>query len=304
MCSPSYYAAVLKNARLWGEGGAVITEDNMLLADVSMEWGGDRVIVGEQHSVFERWEGEEPIPYAGIAAVLTFYASQNYYHWLFDVLPRIELIRISGLQPDKYIFNRPYLAPYQEETLEKLGIPQSQRCLTHQNFHMLAQTLIVPSVIMTAMYPYPQWACNFLRRSFLPAKIRSGEKKRLYISRANSERNIENEEEVLGLLAEYGFTKVLAETLSVARQADLFAHAEAIVAPHGAGLANLAFCSPGTTVIEFLSPNHVINYFWVLSNHVDADYYYLIGEAEAAEISSPYRVSLSKLQETLRLARL
>ncbi|MDJ1175384.1 hypothetical protein [Roseofilum capinflatum] len=56
--------------------------------------------------------------------------------------------------------------------------------------------------------------------------------------------------------------------------------AHQIVAPHGAGLSNLVFCSPGTQVIELFSPNYVETHYWVLSQELDLDYYYLMGEGK------------------------
>ncbi|MGB7058147.1 MAG: hypothetical protein WBD58_10625, partial [Geitlerinemataceae cyanobacterium] len=50
------------------------------------------------------------------------------------------------------------------------------------------------------------------------------------------------------------------------------------IAPHGSGLTNLAFCQPGTKVIEIFSPNYVYHCYWLVSNSIDLEYYYLLGE--------------------------
>ncbi|HBW56875.1 MAG TPA: hypothetical protein DEF27_03370, partial [Oscillatoriales bacterium UBA8482] len=63
---------------------------------------------------------------------------------------------------------------------------------------------------------------------------------------------------------EWGVVPVELETLSVAEQARLFAHAKVIIAPHGAGLTNLMFCSPETIVIELVSPHYIRHYYWVI----------------------------------------
>jgi hypothetical protein len=52
------------------------------------------------------------------------------------------------------------------------------------------------------------------------------------------------------------------------------------VAPHGAGLANLLLCRPGTKVLELYEPNYVNTVYWYLSNHFGLDYYYMFGEGE------------------------
>ena len=53
------------------------------------------------------------------------------------------------------------------------------------------------------------------------------------------------------------------------------------MAPHGAGLTNLVWCSPQTKVLEIFSPRYVNLCYWAIASVTDADYYYLLGEADA-----------------------
>ena len=70
---------------------------------------------------------------------------------------------------------------------------------------------------------------------------------RVFISRRSAlARRIANEDEVRRVLAPLGFAAYALEEMSFAEQVRLFAQAELIVAPHGAGLMNLAFAGrPG-----------------------------------------------------------
>jgi capsular polysaccharide biosynthesis protein len=45
-----------------------------------------------------------------------------------------------------------------------------------------------------------------------------------------------------------------------------------IVSPHGAGLANLLFCGPGTQVIELMPRVEVRPFFWLISEKLDLVY--------------------------------
>ena len=83
------------------------------------------------------------------------------------------------------------------------------------------------------------------------------------------------------VLARLGFELVTFESMSVFEQAALMAEAEIVLAPHGAGLANLVFCSPGSKVIELFSPSYVNVCYWILSNQCNLKYYYLMGENKA-----------------------
>ena len=51
----------------------------------------------------------------------------------------------------------------------------------------------------------------------------------------------------------------MLETLTVDEQIRHFAEAEFVIAPHGAGLANLLFCQPSTVLVE-LMPSHYVNW--------------------------------------------
>jgi hypothetical protein len=70
---------------------------------------------------------------------------------------------------------------------------------------------------------------------------------------------------VENFLTARGFETIVAEDLAPAEFIALFAAAEFIVAPHGAVLAGLLFCQPGTRVLE-LSPDAAFQpQFWQIS---------------------------------------
>lgn len=75
--------------------------------------------------------------------------------------------------------------------------------------------------------------------------------KSLYISRRFSTRSLQDEKEVEKSLAPCGFgTMFPSDFGDLTSAAHRFSIAQQVVGPYGAGLAALAFCSPGTSVIE------------------------------------------------------
>lgn len=87
---------------------------------------------------------------------------------------------------------------------------------------------------------------------------RGGFPRRIYIDRRRSDRRrLANETDVVNSLVPLGFVALKPETLSIEDQVRLFRGAEAIVAPHGAGLTNLGFCRAGCVVLELQMDSYV-----------------------------------------------
>jgi capsular polysaccharide biosynthesis protein len=101
------------------------------------------------------------------------------------------------------------------------------------------------------------------------AHVRGSRDKRLLVQRKRLARAIHNLADVEEFLAPYGFETVYLEGMSVADQILLFQRAEFVVSPHGAGLANLLFCEPGTKVIEFMPSADLRPSFWLISEKLN-----------------------------------
>lgn len=303
--SPQIFIAELKNARVWGRNGAVITEDNCLLSDVSREFGGK---LPWEHSIFERLQLPEPYYLDGTAVVLSAAGGEGYFHWLLEVLPRLHLLFLAEISLDSidaFIVNS-HKTSYQQETLALLGVP-AEKIVTSDRFpHIKAKRLLVPSLPGITGNP-PSWVCEFLRNQFLPAE-KLTPTRRIYIQRPQEvqRRRVVNESQTLELLSQFGFEPVKFELLSVTEQARIVASAEAVIAPHGAGLSNLVFANPKTKVLEVFNPSYVNVCFWALSDRIGAEYYYLLSDdPKPKEHENPclpkanIRMPLERLEEGL-----
>ncbi|MBV8887397.1 MAG: DUF563 domain-containing protein [Chroococcidiopsidaceae cyanobacterium CP_BM_RX_35] len=287
---PATFVAVIPEGRFWlnqhQDQTAIITADNKLLADVSPDFPvlspGHPDKHPSRHAIFSL-EKLPPVQHVdGTVAVLSGLLNNVYFHWMFDVLPRIELLRCSRIDLasiDQFIVNNSSF-PFHKETLDTLGIPESKRLESHNHTHIKATKLVVPSFPGTIAW-IPKWACDFLRTEFLNKRVNEKAEKieRIYISRRKAtNRRIVNEDEVTNFLSKFGFEAISLESMSVAEQAFLIANAKVVLAPHGSGLTNIVFCEPGTKVIEIFSPNYVYPCYWLVSNIVNLKYYYLVGE--------------------------
>lgn len=303
------FTAVIPNGRSWVmpqtswwqvcEAIATITPDNALLADLSREYPGE--LPGCPYAAQKQWEHrifrKSQLPpveqIEGTVVTLTGLSSNVYFHWLIDILPRLNTLwhsNVSRHQIDFFYVNS-ISKSFQRETLELLGIPLERVIESDRHPHIQATTLISPSFV-SEVGMVTSKTIDFLRSHFLsplvaldsdtdnPSRLFSTYPDRLYISRCSARyRRVINEVKLIEMLEQYGFTVLTLEDYSVAEQIQFFHHAQAIIAPHGAGLTNLIFCQPQTTVIELFSPNYIRHYYWSISSYLKLNFYYLVGES-------------------------
>jgi hypothetical protein len=264
---------------------AVLTRRGELLADVSpslpppefLDWDWKPAHL-EHHPVLDLPHLPPPIPLDGPVALLPL-GAVNYFHWMVDILPALDLLRRSGvLEKDIPLLVHGYQGkPFQVQSLAALGIP-SERLLSFEQAggsHVQAQNLIVPSLAGPVGCLTPRgWQ---VLQQLAPLGQAAGLPRRIYISRRAARwRRVINEAEVLEALRPWGFVSVQLEALSPGEQIALMQRAEAVIGIHGAGLTNLAFCQPGTVVIEIFPTNAVLPYFWSLAQVVGLNYFPLL----------------------------
>ncbi len=315
---PETFVVTVPNGRVWGSG-YVITPDDQLLDDVSVDFRAQRwTLYPKTSSIVRYWRYQNLAEYKGRVAVLATDGADIYYHWFFQLLPRFELIRRAGIDINSidYFVVNDASKSFQRDSIKALGIDPNKIIESSKVPYLRAHDLIVPSIPIGGGCYWP-WMCEFLRATFL-GKGAGGRKgkvgRRVYISRGlASYRRVLNEADVIQLLRQHGFEEIKFEQLSMWEQAEAMASCEAVVAPHGAGLSNIVFCSPGTKIIEIFSPELVSGLFWKLSNQLSLDYYYILGMGPPATLMENYQqswnsrvditVDLAVLREALELAK-
>ena len=237
-------------------GGKIIGDLRLAATADDVVIGGMQAIFGSDdpagHYALRRRRFRIPKRRRGTALLLGASASDNYYHWMLDSLPRWKMLQQANHQQFDYVLLQGRPSRFQDETLDWLGVPAAKRLRCSKNFVHQFERLVV------ATMPAPQWVierwtCQWLR-SLFPGQVAGS--KRIYLSRHSSRRRLVNELELEAQLGRLGFTSVKAECLPVAQQAKLFSEAEFVVAPHGAGLTNMVFAPPGTRLLELFHPQH------------------------------------------------
>ena len=192
--------------------------------------------------------------------------NENYFHWLFDVLPRLAILE-KKFDINKIDF---FLIPsikkqFQQETLNILNISKIKLLSSEKYRHITSDEILVtdhPYVISNPtedITNIPHWICNWLRKKFISNSAGKKYPKNIYISRKDAIskhkqiRKIINEENIIEFLEKNNFEEVALSQISFTDQVNLFNNADKIVGLHGAGFANLVFCREGTKVLEIKS---------------------------------------------------
>ncbi len=198
-------------------------------------------------------------------------ANNNYFHWLYDVLPRISFIDNLDLREKfpKFLLVPNYEHHFQKSTLEILGFKKKQILNSKYIRHLSSAKIIATD------HPYnitnnvdfdhdkiPSWISDWLKNKFIKKDFTHDPGlKKIYIDRddidpkRNSERRITNEVELRKFLIKKNFKFIKLNEISFRSQVNIFNNAEIIIGLHGAGFANISFCKPGTRIVEFRSKN-------------------------------------------------
>jgi len=211
---------------------------------VQHQWNGDTLSV-------ETPKREVTIP----GYVVLVGGSSNHYHWLLNWLPRYWIWKRLAEQlgaPMRvkiavhYGISQQHLA-----ILGMLGIAEDDLIIMRTDVYTYrVENLYVPSFFSSHCY-YVE-VLRFLNR--LGEKVGGEAIPGIFVSRRKIDfprRRILNEDALAPILARHGVQMVEFENISMSDQIRLFRNSWAIIGPHGAGMANLAFSKRGADCLLF-----------------------------------------------------
>jgi capsular polysaccharide biosynthesis protein len=232
---------------------------------------------------------------------------QNYYHWVVDSLLALDIMH--GLAPAgaqlllpgtiadfrAHPINRfdhlDVLRAAGLDTLPLFEAPQGLAFARLEEAVWLEDHFIeeVPAVYLRAF-----------RDRLLAGRPPSRPRRRICIRR-RSLRALANAQVVESFLSRNDFEFHELEDMPAADQIAMFQDAEFIVAPHGAGLANLLFCASGTKVLE-LSPDYEFRpFFWLMSNKLGLSHGVLPSPTHDGTFNGRMRVDIDAFRNLFRM---
>jgi hypothetical protein len=244
--------------------GHVVTGDGTIVS-----WGAPGLMAWRRQ--------KQPNELAGTYLDLTGYWSEGYAHWVLDFLPRLMALELLDRTSTRILVSEPFPS-WKAESLSSAGIDHAMVTVIGDEATRV-DTLYLAGPIGSPAHCHPI-AADWLRATYLGGRPTAPPTRRLYITRRKApSRRLLNEAELLSVLESMAFEVIDAESLSFDEQVEIYQQASVVVAPHGAGLANLVFCSQATAVVELRAPDYPqFSYEW-LSSHCGLRYRSVVGEA-------------------------
>ncbi len=190
----------------------------------------------------------------------------NYAHWLFDILPKIKLFSLKHKLSDVDFFYFSRLTKFQDDTLKLLNINPKKiidsgkfRHVNAKQVYAVTHPNYFSGTIFKAHSNLPSWIIRFLRNLFLKKRNKKFNYKNIYIDRNDSTQSHckpINNDEIIKFLKSKNFKILRLSKFNILDQVSIFNNCNKIIAPHGAGLANITFCKKGTKILELIPSNH------------------------------------------------
>lgn len=218
----------------------------------------------------------------GLVDACLLISENRYYSWFTTMLPRLEAYEAAVDDPRLVV--HPEASEWLHQSLELMGYDESS--LTEwewENPH--AERMWIPdpapqSDIDTIGYR-PSTADRVWVRERILSNCPDSDREypsKIYISRRDAEtRRVTNERELIEYLERRGYGAFVLSDMHLSEIVSLFAQADIVIAPHGAGLANILF-SENLTVVELLKSNDIRSNYFVLANELKHEYGFVLGD--------------------------
>jgi capsular polysaccharide biosynthesis protein len=209
--------------------------------------------------------------------------SEEYGHFLLEVVSRLWITDFIDISQYKFIMNPNDHQQWQLDMIKALGIKEKQIVYLEQpikceRLHIPVQSYVLRKYTSTFAYKVWKKIGDYYDVGVGPEKI--------YVSRSrlnNKRRRLVNEAEVEELMSSYGFSIIHPQELSFSEQVNCFRNAKIIVGPSGSAMYNCVFQKKSAKKLilssdKFFKMNDVLintstkgqlNYFFGKANDVN-----------------------------------
>ena len=264
-----YKIYIVKNSRIYTDNNenVAIIKNNTILPHISFQQVYGQLRNHSYNSVLNNGTPAFVKKIKGKIFNLCQGASgNNYFHFLFDIIPKIYLLssKIDLNQIDFFYVSEP--KKWQIEILKILGINQKKLLNSKIYKHISADEIYavdhpwyMRGFVNYEIRNMPEWVVLSLREKFLKYSKKIPIADKIFIDRSDSiydHCKLTNNKEIIDFLSEKNFKTYQVSKLNFFEQVYLFNNAKIIVGPHGAAFSNIIFSNPGLKIIELIPKNH------------------------------------------------
>jgi capsular polysaccharide biosynthesis protein len=205
--------------------------------------------------------------------------SSGYFHWFGDVLQKIFILKSNNILTDEYVLLLP------EDFIKYDYIQDSIIHLNLKVKYIKKNELVLCLELVKVNLPFQSGnyfdeEIKLMNNYFRNLNLTNNKVyKTVYLSRNKAtRRKVINDEEIINNFNLLNITTLCSEDLSWNKQLETFKHVDLLISIHGAGLTNMIFMKPGSTIIEFRHPkSNKQNCFYNLACALNLNYFYLVG---------------------------
>ena len=316
---PERYVALLDDAIVVGRETLVIAGDGTILSDVATHPDAPRYdlvrgatrYADAQHALLDMTA--EPIMTIDRAVALTSPGSPNWYHWLLEILTRLQTLETAGGEAAAWpllLDDAAARIPQLKEALRMVVGPDRQlitiplrRAARVRRLAVVAPGAWLPIDLRDGLMLEPHDcvvdpdAVAYLRDRLMPAALRDRQDKavdgalggrRLFLGRSREGR-LTGADALGPVLAAHAIETVLPERMTVREQVALFADASLVVAESGAALTNLVFAPASARIVILGADRWDLTLFSQLAGHRGQEHRYVAGTPVAGSHKKLYQ---------------
>ena len=308
---PAVYVTELGTAMVYGGSNLVFTDEAVICHDLynfesdytSEEVHGRHLIDPKAKHI--RLLHPDPTPTEiDCAASFADACAENYAHWMTEVLPRIALFcNVSEYEEVPIIINDD-LHPNILHSLYLMVGEKRKVILLPVGCAIKLDKLIQVSV--TGYVPFGRRDRKFKNHGngvFNPLALKNMRDKiiakcnnkktnarieKIYFQRKSAHRNVQNIQELEGILEKNGYSFLDPSALSFINQVNLLRNANNVIASTGAAMCNAIFCNENSKIIVLMGKHEDMIYrYWAnMLQPIGMNVIYILGEQSNASETS------------------
>ena len=266
----SYSTYKIKNGRIFTDfvENVAIISNNKIIDKISYQQINGDLKDANHNSVLYKGTPYLKKKIKGRVLSLTQGASghKNYFHWLYDILPKINICFKNYELKEIDYFYMSKLEEFQKSTLHILGYSNFKIIDSNKDRHIQADEIICSEhpwykngFILEEANKLPAWIINWINDSFINHAKEFDCNEKIFIDRSESafsQCQFINNKDIINFLENQGCTSYKVGQLSFQEQIYLFSNAKIIIGAQGAAFANLAFCKKNTKILEIKPKRH------------------------------------------------